>query len=178
MDRFAAFLRGINVGGNKTIKMEELKETFEKLSFKNVKTVLNSGNVLFDSAEKDQSKLEIKIEKAILKYFGLTSSVVVRPMAYLKEIFEAEPFKLIKVTPQTRLYISFLKDDVKSKLKIPYASADKSIRILRVKDKSIFSVLALTPDCGSVDLMSMLEKEFGKNITTRNWNTVERLVSK
>ena len=63
---YLALLRGINVGGNNIIKMDELKKTFEELNFSDVKTYIQSGNVLFKDAEKDRMKISEKIEKALL----------------------------------------------------------------------------------------------------------------
>ncbi len=63
MITYIAFLRGINVSGHKIIKMADLAEMFIGLKFKNVKTYIASGNVLFDSNEKDVSKLEAKLKK-------------------------------------------------------------------------------------------------------------------
>jgi uncharacterized protein (DUF1697 family) len=61
--RYAAFLRGINVGGNKMIKMQDVAKAFESLGFSNVKTLIQSGNVIFESAPTDDEKLIKKIEK-------------------------------------------------------------------------------------------------------------------
>jgi hypothetical protein len=80
----------------------------------------------------------------------------------------------VKVTPQTRLYVTFLADRPKSK-KTPQ-SQDKDFRILHISDGEVFSVLTLSPDRRTVDLMKVLETEFGKKITTRNWNTVSRIL--
>ena len=63
--RYAAFLRGINVGGNTKIDMAELRAVFESLGFENVKSYINSGNVMFDAKKTANEKLAAKIEKAI-----------------------------------------------------------------------------------------------------------------
>ncbi len=169
----AAFLRGINVGGNNLIKMSDLKQAFESMGFTNVKTLLASGNVLFDAAKKVASKT---IEQQLEKKYDRHISVIVRTVDELKDLADGEPFKKIRVTPQVRLYISLLPEKPASKLKIPYVSPDKSFEILQVRGKDICSVLTLSPDVHTPDAMKIIEKEFGKNVTTRNWNTIMKIV--
>lgn len=175
MPKFGAFLRGINVGGNKSVKMEELKKVFEAMGFENVRTVLASGNVLFEVKKSNARSITKKIEEMLKKKFGIEISVIVRPIDELKSLADNNPFEGIDVTPQTRLYVTFLSESPKSKMKIPYESPDKNFKILRVSDKDIWSVLTVT-DGKTVEVMDIIEKEFGKRVTTRNWNTILRLL--
>lgn len=176
MSKYAAFLRGINVGGHKTVKMEELKKAFETLGFEKVKTLLASGNVLFAAPSASESALVKKIESKLESTFGHEIGVLIRKIEELQRLAEAKPFARIKVTPQTRLYVTFIAGKTKSSLKIPYASPDKNFRIIRVTESEVCSVLTVTPNSRSVDLMSILEKEFGRKVTTRNWNTIEKIL--
>ena len=176
MIKYAAFLRGINVGGHKIIKMEELKRAFESLGFKDVKTLLASGNVIFTAPSASESALVNKIEKKLEAVFGREIGVLVRKVDELQRLADAEPFAGIKVTPQTRLYVTFLSEKSKSSLKIPYESPDKNFRITRVTGSEVCSVLTLSPDSRTIDLMSIVGKEFGSNITTRNWNTIDKIL--
>jgi uncharacterized protein (DUF1697 family) len=95
---------------------------------------------------------------------------MLRTFQEIEELLTADPFKKITVTPQTRIYVTFLSEKAKSTLQIPYASAKKDFQILRV-----CSVLELSPRRETVDLMSFIEKEFGKKVTTSNWNTLLRI---
>lgn len=174
--KYAAFLRGINVGGNKKVPMTELKKGLEKLGFKKVQTLLNSGNVVFESEKTKPEVLRKKIEVLIEKTFGFSSSTIIRSLEDLQKLADSNPFKGIKVTPATRRYITFLSEKPTTKFKIPYTSPDKHFTILQASNSEICSVLIVTADHGSVDAMGILEKEYGKNITTRNWNTVEKIL--
>lgn len=176
MTKFVALLRGINVGGNKLIKMDDLKKCFAALGFKNVKTILASGNVLFESTDPDEIALGKKIAGKLKSELGHDVGVQVRAIDEIQKLADRNPFKKIKVTPETRLYISFLPEKPKSKLKIPYTSPEKDFRILEVTHREICSVVDLNLGRGTVEAMSILEKEFGKNITTRNWNTVAKIL--
>lgn len=171
-NRYLVFLRGVNVGGVKVL-MADLNKALTKAGFKNVKTLLASGNVALDAADTTTAKLKTDVEAVLKKTFDRDISVVIQSAEQIHELIASNPFKGIKVTAETRLYISFLPEPTISKnLKIPYKSDDGNFRILKVTPSEIISVLVVTPDRGSVDLMSILEKEYSKKITTRNWNTV------
>ena len=168
--KYVALLRGINVGGH-TIKMAELKTVFESMKFENVKTLLASGNVLFETPEAN-SLLTPQIEERLEKKYGYKIGVILRSSEQIQLLITKDPFKDITVTPETRLYVTFLSEKPTSTLKIPYETPDKNFKILSVTETEVCSVLTLTPDHKTVDLMSMIEKEYGKKVTTRNWNTV------
>ena len=174
--RFVALLRGINVGGNKKVPMADLKKMLEKMEFTNVKTLLASGNVLFDSTETDMKTLRAHIETQLEKTFGFPVPTLIRTLDDLRTLKESEPFNNIRVFPETRLYITFLSEKSTSTLKTPYVSPDGNYKILRVSDTEVCSVLTVTKDHGTIDAMSILEKEFGRQITTRNWNTIEKML--
>jgi uncharacterized protein (DUF1697 family) len=173
---YAAFLRGINNLGQKPVKMDELKKAFESLGLKNVKTLLASGNVVFDSPNSSPSALAKTIEEKLKKKLGHEIVVLIREIGELKRLAEINPFKGIKLTPQTRLYVTFLSEKPKGGLKIPYESPDKSFKLLRATESEVFSVVTLSQNSGTTDLMGFLEKQFGRKITTRNWNTIERVL--
>ncbi|EEF58463.1 DUF1697 domain-containing protein [Pedosphaera parvula] len=175
MIRYVALLRGINVGGHKPVKMEGLKKSFEAVGFEKVKTVLASGNVLFESVESDEGVLVSKIGAHLKKDLGHEVGVLVRSMEEIQSLVERNPFKKIQVTPETRLYVTFLSQKVKSKLKIPYETPEKDFRILSASEREVCSVLVLSPERQTTELMNIVEKEFGKQVTTRNWNTVLRI---
>lgn len=172
--KYVALLRGINVGGNKKVPMGDLKKAMEKGKMKDVKTLLNSGNVVFESDEKEAA-VNKHLETLIETRFGFPVPVILRTFSAIEKLANADPFKGISVTEATRLYVSFLGEKPKSSLK-KYESPDGNFRILKVSGQEIISVLTVTADRGSVDAMTILEKEFGKNITTRNWNTVLKLL--
>ncbi len=176
MIKYVAFLRGINVGGNNPVKMDDLKKAFESLGFKHIKTILASGNVLFEGSEQNITFITEKIEKKLKEVFGHEIGVITRTVYELQHVYTKDPFKEITVTKETRLYVTFLSSKPKSSLKIPYESTDKNFKIIRATENELFSVLTLVPDTRTIDLMTILEKEFEKKITTRNWNTIMRIL--
>lgn len=171
---YVALLRGINVGGHKKVPMAELKKAFEKAGFTHVRTLLNTGNVVFESTAANSDELLKTISAMLEATFTFSIPVILRPLSEIREIISANPFKEINVTPQTRLYVTFLADPPKNSIAIPYTSPDASFKILSILNDTVFSVLDLSKT-QTVDTMRILEKESGKNITTRNWNTVVKI---
>jgi len=175
MTSYTAFLRGINVGGHKRVGMDRLRRAVAALGFHNVETLLASGNILFETRATDARALVAAIERRIRQACGLEVSVVLRTRRDLEKLLVANPFKDIKVTPRTRLFVTFLSEKPRANLKLPYQSPDKSFRILCRIGGAVCSVLTLGPQWSkNLRQMSILEKEFGKKITTRSWSTVRK----
>lgn len=174
---YAAFLRGINVGGHKIVKMDALKKAFESLGFMNVKTFLASGNVVFDAPQTNAGVLTKQLEEKLKKTFGFAISVLIRSIKELQRLDKANPFAGIKVTPQTRLFVTFLTEKPVSSLKIPYKSPDGNFKILRASKSEVCSVLTITNLRRGMQFMAVLDKEFGRMITTRSWSTITRILN-
>lgn len=173
--RFIGFLRGINVGGHHKLPMQDLRDKLGELGCVNVKTVLNSGNFAVECLNTDLHELEEKIEVALSTSFGFPVPVILRSREEVLDFMEQNPFAGVGVHQNIRLYVSFLKNIPEIKINIPYISDDKGFKIIAVQDKNIFSVLDLSLG-KTTKGMDDLEKLFGKNITTRNWNTIEKIM--
>jgi len=176
MTKYAAFLRGINIGGRK-VGMQDLQQVFESLGFSNVKTFIASGNVIFESDDSDKASLVRVIEEKLKAQFGFDIVVMLRTIEELMTLMQANPFRDIVLTPKTKLYITFFADQKKETLPIPYKHPDKDFTIVYLSESEVCSVLVLAPGTGTPELMQFLEKQFGKNITTRNWNTIQKLLN-
>ena len=179
--RYVAFLRGINVGGHKPVKMADLRTAFLAMGFGNVRTVLASGNVLIDSLPGlglSESVLDLTahIEQCLRKTFGYPIAVTLRTPADLQRLVRSDPFEDVPMTPDTRLHVTFISDTRTGGRDFTYAAPEGDLRITRVASGELCSVLVLSPTRSTADLMAILEREFGPGITTRNWNTIIRIV--
>ncbi|WP_024772627.1 DUF1697 domain-containing protein [Aquimarina macrocephali] len=177
MSKYVALLRGINVSGHHKVPMAELRKEMENLNFEKVITILNSGNIIFDSTKGDAKSLEKTISDHLAKTFGFPIPTIIRKSEMMYDLLDRDPFKDILVTKDIRLYVSFLKEDVETDLQLPWTSDNNAFKIIDKIDKTIVSVLDLsitkTPKG-----MEVLERYFGKHITTRNWNTIKRIEKK
>jgi uncharacterized protein (DUF1697 family) len=174
--RYVAFLRGINVG-KRRVKNDELSRVFDDLGFQNVKVLIASGNVLFDADERDELKLTTTVEDGLEKALRFDVSVMLRSVPEIQKMLDLEPFKGIEVTKQTRLYVTLLAEKTGSTLTLPHESPDGSFKILSRADREVYSVLTLSDSGRTVDLMGVLEREYGKSATTRNWNTIQKIAA-
>src|SRR5690554_1259417 len=169
-----AFLRGINVGGHHKVPMAELKTTLVGMGFSNIKTLLNSGNVVFTAPARKIEVLEKQIAEVLEKQFGFPIPVLIRKMEDIQGLVARNPFKDIGVHKDIRLYVTFLKAAPKNSPNLPWVSPDGSYRILSLEDEILLSVLNVAKS-KTTDAMVVLEKNYTKNITTRNWNTLLKL---
>jgi len=172
--KHVAFLRGINVGGHHKVPMAELRKEMEKLNFENVVTLLNSGNIVFDAVDDDLEGLEKTISEHLEKVFGFPIPTILRKSKTIYGLLDNNPFTDIKLTKDMRLYVSFLRNETKTKLQLPWTTDDKSFKIIDINNKTILSVLDLSIS-KTPKAMLALARSFGTDITTRNWNTIQRI---
>lgn len=173
--QYAAFFRGINIGGNNLIKMQDLQKIFKVLGFHDVKTVLASGNVLFRAKDQKTIVLARNIELKMREFFKRDISVIVFTMDELSDLEKIQPFDNIEITQSTRLLVTFLPEKLVIRNAGPIPEVKDSI-IKRTSDRILCSVLNEQPGKGTIYLMSSLEKVFGSSITTRTWGTILKLL--
>jgi uncharacterized protein (DUF1697 family) len=175
MTSYVAFLRGINSGQNPVQKMENLRRIFERLGYLKVQTVIASGNVLFETASSDRKTLEEEIEKALLEETGIDTLTIIRTREEIQELLGLDPFGKIKITPSMKPYATFLKNPSAPQKR--FQGKETGYTIIAILDSVVFSVVDLSSTRTPV-LMSDLEKEFGKDITTRSWATILKIASR
>lgn len=172
--RWAALLKGINIGGNK-IPMSELKALVEGLGHADVKALLASGNVVFTADESDGAALERALEAALERY-GLKTDVVVRSGRDLERVIAANPFPDAAKDHPNHLLVSFHRNPVPDGLigKLPYIYDGPE----RLKAIGRELYIDFPVDVGHSKLLPAMAKlKFPKVATMRNWNTVGKLAA-
>jgi uncharacterized protein (DUF1697 family) len=154
--------------------MKALKRAFEGAGFVDVATVQASGNVIFRARASATANLERRAEAAMEREPERAFSTFVRPMDELRALLEADPYAAFKLAPNAKRVITFLREPYAAKLKLPIES--DGARILQVRGREV--LCAYVPSPRGPVFMNLLEKTFGKDITTRTWETVKRVVSK
>jgi len=177
LKKYVAFLRGINVGGHHKLPMADLRKELEAMSFKKVTTLLNSGNVIFEAQSMEDMALAERIAERLEKVFQFPVPTIVINAENILELLNDEPFKDEILTKECRGYVSFLQNKPRVNLQLPWLSQDTSLKILHANDKLICSFLDLSK-AKTPEAMKVLEKHYGKQITTRNWNTILRIAGK
>ena len=172
MAKYIAFLRGINVGGNKIIKMDLLKKLFESMKFKNVETFIQSGNVIFESKESNQNVLENKIEKLLEKKLGFEVKILIRTKEGLEKIAKKSPFK-DKKDENMKVYVVFLSAEPKTAPKSPI---DYGVDGILFEKKEIHILFDKRRKVKSPFSNALIEKKSGIKSTTRDLNTIIRII--
>jgi|SRR5436190_16011476 len=154
--------------------MPELKRCFEAAGFTDVRTVLGSGNVVFDASASSAASLEREVEAAMKKHLGRAFLTIVRPLDALQAILEADPFRRFRVSAGAKRVVTFLRQPPKAKPKLPIEI--HGARILCLEGREVFTAYVATPK-GPV-FMTLIQKTFGEAVTTRTWDTVKKVASK
>lgn len=174
--KYAAFLRGINVGGKNKIKMEILREIFERaLGFQNVKTYINSGNVLFETTETGDKKLAAKIETAIEKQFALKIKVMTRTIDEIKKIVENNPFAG-QFENDKDLHVFFLEEEVPAEKRELLLSNNNENEMYAAQNREIFCLLQRASVLDSLMGKDYIGKKLKVSATARNWRTVNKIL--
>jgi uncharacterized protein (DUF1697 family) len=171
--RYVALLRGINVGGNTMIKMEELRKAFEALGFERVVSYINSGNLAFDTRKTSETDLVKKIEAAVGRLIGKTVQVMVREQPDIERTVANNPFDG-KYQSHKEMHVLFLKSELSDEQVIWLTEATPSGEYLQVSGREIYCHLPM----GVADSYlgrGQFEKKLKAAVTARNWRTVEKL---
>ena len=177
MFRFIAFLRAINVGGGRTVKMQSLRQIFESLGFFNVATFIASGNVVFETTTKRTETLERKIEKALKEALGYEVRTFVRGEDELAKIANYRPFLGSKFDETWQSNIIFLADNLNNKLKRGMYALRTKTDEFEVHGREVYWRRRRKQN-GALFSTVPLEKILGPAFTVRGANTIKRIVSK
>jgi uncharacterized protein (DUF1697 family) len=188
MASHVALLRGINVGGRNKVPMADLREVVTSLGHTGVSTYIQSGNVLFSTADTDHAKLAAALESAIEDRFGIWSSVVVLSRDELAQVLAANPYP---DEPNPRMvHVVFLNGEPPEEVLARIAAAESAVAAKGSRDTVQAAGQALfvhTPDgFGTSELAQTLfkiisppakTKKHGLAATARNWATATKLLS-
>ena len=167
MPRYVALLRGVSPVN---ARMPELKACFEAAGFSDVRTLLSSGNVVFSSRSSPLAALEQRAERAMHAELGRSFDAVVRPVASLQALVASDPFAEFELAAAAKPVITFLRRPIERSPALPIERDDASI--LRLTGSEVLS--AYVPGPKGPVFMALLERTFGKDITTRTLETVRK----
>jgi uncharacterized protein (DUF1697 family) len=171
---YVALLRGINVGGHKMIKMDQLREAFEELGYSDVATYVQSGNVVFKAPGKVLGDLSKKIQEMLLRQFAMAVPVIVRAAEEIGDVARNNPFLKESGIDSTRLHVTFLSDT-------PQKTAVKGLDAIAAGPDRFQccgqEIYLYCPNGFAETKLSIkaFEKVLSVGATTRNWNTVNKL---
>ena len=168
-------MRGINVGGQKIIRMENLRASFEAMGFRRVRSYVQSGNVVFEDSKTSTQTLSENIKEKILSDFGFSVPLILRTSGDMKKIVNNNPFLKENGIEHSKLHVTFLSEP-------PGATALKKLDALaplpdrfHVEGREVY--LCCPNGYGRTKLSNAaFERLLSVEATTRNWKTVNTLV--
>lgn len=170
---FLSILRGINVSGQKQIKMADLKKLYEELGFKNVKTFIQSGNVVFES--KSASKLSEKIEKKIKEHYSFDVPVIIRTKEELQHAIEKNPFLKKKNIALDKLHITFLAEQPSNENIQATEAYNYTPDEFHISGREVY--VYCPNGYGNTKINNtFFERKLKVGATTRNWKTSNELL--
>ncbi|MCC6163172.1 MAG: DUF1697 domain-containing protein [Acidobacteria bacterium] len=165
--RYVALLRGVSPSN---ARMADLAACFEKLGFTDVRTVLSSGNVVFTTARMSEASLANTIEDGMGMHLPRSFPAIVRTASHLQSLLETDPYAAFDVAPAAKRVVTFLSAPHAGPLALPIALDGASI--LAMRGREVFT--AYVPGDKGPVFMTLIEKTFGKQVTTRTWDTVRK----
>ena len=168
MPRYAAFLRGVMP---MNVKMPALRAAFEKAGFDEVRTVLGSGNVVFSARRASDASLERRAEEAMEEHLGRMFLTIIRSVEELRDLVAVDPFASYRLPAESKRIVTFLREEPAQAP--PRLPEQDGARILTVRGREVLSTYLPTPR-GPV-FMTLIEKTFGQQQTTRTWDTVKKV---
>lgn len=167
MTRYVAFLRGVSP---MNASMADLRRCYESLGCSEVRTVLSSGNVVFTSRATSTPRLVTTLEAGMARHLPRSFPVVLRTVAQLQELLASDPWSRWRVPAGAKRVVTFLAAPHRAKLTLPVEL--DGARILALRGTEAFTAYVPSPR-GPV-FMTLIERTFGKNVTTRTWDTVRK----
>ena len=171
--KYIALLRGVNVGGNNMIKMESLRASVAALGYKNVRSYLNSGNLVFETAKVSEKKLAKKIHDSIRTNFGFDISVMVRPSSVIADLVKNNPFEG-KFDNDKNMHVFFLDEELAEDKKAMLLAEGSDSEMFAVVDHHVLCLLRIHILDSSVG-KGFIDKKLKVASTARNWRTVKAL---
>lgn len=176
MTRYIAFLRAINVAGHATVKMTDLNRAFVSAGCKHVRTVIQSGNVVFEAGDGDAAVLFRKVQAKLSELLGSEATVLFRKASEVEKILKAAPFGDLEPGPEVKLYVVFLAEKPRKKPALPLVAPKEALEAIKIKDREVFIVSRRKASGMFGFPNNFVEKELGVPATTRNWTTIRKIV--
>jgi len=172
---YVAFLRAINVGGHAIVKMTDLRDAFTAAGCKDVRSLIQSGNLVFESPTKSEPALARRILVELRRLMGEAPGLFLRTVRDIERLVEADPFRRFAGKPRLKLYVAFLSQKPRQPPKLPLRSLPEVLEVIGVKSREAFIVSGRKKNgfYGFPNLF--IEQQLGVSATSRNWSTINKI---
>jgi uncharacterized protein (DUF1697 family) len=174
---YIAFIRAINVAGHASLKMTDARDTFVAAGCSNVRTVIQSGNVLFDCSARDVASRLRAVRKRLTAARAGEPEILWRSQAQLEEIVTRAPFTTSDAGPTVKLYVAFLARAARVKPRLPVRLPKEELEAVSMTDREVFIVSRRKKNGFFGFPNNFIEDVLDVPATTRNWSTITRILS-
>jgi uncharacterized protein (DUF1697 family) len=176
MTRYVAFLRAINVRGHALVKMTDLCAAFQSAGCRNATSFIQSGNVIFDSTTTDTALLFRKIHGKVRALAGGDPQIVYRTVDALEALARTNPFDGLEDDRLLKLYVVFLAANPSKRPRLPIEDTKERLEAIGRKRLDVLVVSRRKPNGMYGFPNAFVEQAYGATATSRNWNTVKKLI--
>jgi uncharacterized protein (DUF1697 family) len=176
LNKYAIFLRGVNVGGNATVKMDVLKSALTENKYRDVSTHINSGNLIVSSLN-DKEMLNQNITEIITAYFGIIVEMIIKTKNELLDIIENDPFDPEKETENSKKAVVMLSEKVDNDKVLVFKESSKIEENFYFKDDLLY-IYYHNGAGRSKFTNNFIGKKLKVTATARNWNTILKMADK
>ncbi len=173
MSTYLAFLRAINVGGHAVVKMHALVTAFSAAGCRNVRTFIQSGNVIFESSAGEQA-IHRNLKAKLRSLLGTEPGIFLRTLDEVSALVERDPFAKSRAEQNVTLYVAFLSERPRVSPQFPLLYPKEGLEVFGISGREAFILSRPVPGSHGVP-MKRIEKELQASATTRNWNTIVKI---
>jgi uncharacterized protein (DUF1697 family) len=175
MPTYVAFLRGVNVGRYNVVHKQDLLNALTPLGYQNVSVYKQSGNIIFQTNQTDQPQLQKDLQKAVHSILNKDIQILLRPLPYLQELLNNNPFKNEQAENSSFL-VTFLSTETQNAPPVPLSIPKSTAKVIKITKTEAYSI---THGGGEGALPNpFLEKTLKTPATTRNWNIIKEITKK
>ncbi len=172
---YVAFLRAVNVGGRAVVLMTDVRDAFARAGAQNVRTVIQSGNVLFAAAPREVAGILDRAGHRLGALAGERPAIALRTVGEVSRLVDDSPFAALPDTTGAKLYVAFLADRPRRAPVFPLVSAKEALEAIGLRDRDVFIVSRRKPNGMFGFPNNFVEEQLNIGATTRNWTTVTRI---
>ena len=174
--KYVAFMRAVNVAGHARVRMSAVREAFEAAGCRNVRTFIQSGNVIFESSARVATPTVRRVRDNLRALLGDEPEILIRTVRDVVRVVEQAPFTEREANSGAKLYVAFLSRRPRRRPALPFVSSKEALEAVAMSDREVF-IVSRPKKSGFFGFPNnFIEEQLGVAATSRNWSTVTKIV--
>jgi uncharacterized protein (DUF1697 family) len=177
VNRYVAFMRAINVAGHASVRMSDVREAFAAAGCRNVRTYIQSGNIVFESPAREAAAILQKARRKLRHVLDDEPDILCRTVREIEDLVRQTPFKNIDAGSGIKLYVAFLSQKPRRRPQLPLVSPKEALEAIAMSEREVFVVSRRKRNGFFGFPNNFVEQELGVSATTRNWSTITKIAA-